>query len=271
MKAPRSSISWTDYSGGPLNFVIGCTPASAECAHCYAQGWAKRNGRNFSHVTCYPDKLEDLRAATFSFHLGAEAPFRRGLGAQPLAFVVDLGDLFHDDVPAEFIQRAVQVLGDRDDVTWQVLTKRPHRARALQDLDLLPDPLPDNIWFGTTTGTQDSFDHRIADLLTVRARVRFLSMEPLLEQVVIPTVFLEKLNLPNAGPVEWPDNAGTVNWVIVGAESGPQRRPFDLNWARSLRDQCQAAGVAYFFKQQSGLYPGYEPVLDGREWKEFPR
>jgi protein gp37 len=234
----RSSISWTDFSGGDLNFVIGCTPASEGCEHCYARALIEeRGGRDFSRVTVYPRKLAALARADFRTD---GVPFRRGPGSRPLAFAVDLGDLLHPEVPEAFVRQAFAVMAGRSDVDFQVLTKRPRP---------LPFPVPGNVWLGVSVENERHLD-RLEVLRGIPAAVRFVSFEPLL------------------GPVR-PDLAG-ISWVIVGGESGEGRRAFDKRWALELRDQCAASGVAFFFKQGSGLWPGADDLLDGVKCKAFP-
>jgi len=236
----RSTIGWTDFSGGELNFVIGCTPVSEGCSHCYARAVVEdRGGRDFSKVTIYPGKLRGLRTAWFTVRDGE---YRRGAGTRPMAFVVDLGDLFHPDVPDAFIAEAREALAGRDDVDWQILTKRPERLKELR--------FSGNVWLGVTV-EGPRYLGRIDQLRQIPAKVKFVSFEPLLERVT-------------------PDLRG-ISWVIVGGESGVDRRPFDVAWARSLRDQCAEAGIPFFYKQGSDRWPGMDDVLDGQTFKEWPR
>lgn len=257
----RSTIAWTDFSGGDANFMIGCTPASEGCAHCYAAAWAKRNGRDFSQVTLYPDKLERLQKADF-----ATAPLEgfpahnvRGRGARPLVFVCDLGDLFHDAVPDEFILAALRVMANRPDVDWQILTKRPRRALQFYG----PLSRAPNIWFGVTAENQKRADERIPVLLCIPAAVRFVSVEPMLGPLVLR---LDDDFSDHGHGRGWRG----LSWVICGAESGPHRRPFDPAWAADLYRQCRDAEVAFFAKQASGYRPGTPLLIDGRVIHEFP-
>ncbi len=162
-------------------------------------------------------------------------------------FVNSMSDLFHEDIPLDYIQRVFDVLERAHWHTFQILTKRSERL-----LELAPRlPWPDNVWQGVSVESQSYVD-RIRDLKQVSAAVRFLSLEPLLS--AIPT-------LPLDG----------VHWVIVGGESGHRARPMKPQWARDIRDQCTRQGVPFFFKQWGGRSPkanGRE--LDGRTWDEMP-
>jgi len=235
-----SPIEWTDFSGGALNFVIGCTPVSEGCEHCYARRWGERWGRDFGKVTIYADKLAQLSSAQFL------PPFRRS-NHRPMAFVVDLGDLFHSDVPDEFIAEALDIFRLRDNVDWQVLTKRPERMLHLWG----NAKLPRNVWVGVTAETQRQADMRLPLLAEIPAAVRFVSVEPMLEPVTLPRM-------------------DAIHWVICGGESGPERRPFDKAWAWSLREQSHAVGVLFFFKQGSASKPGQDFLLEGQVVRQWP-
>jgi len=239
---PRSSIGWTDYSGGDANFIIGCTPASEGCRNCYARAWAQHYNRNFGEVVLYPDKLR--RLAKFS-PVGAS---KRGEFAKCTVFVGDLSDLFHSDIPESFLCEALDVMAGNSAVDWQVLTKRPERALSVLDSW---GALPDHVWMGATCENQARLDERLPILRQVNAAIRWLSIEPML------------------GPVTIPDFDG-LSWVVVGAESGPDRRSFDASWARSVRDACRRADVPFFYKQGSGARPGTDPYLDGQKWQAWP-
>lgn len=260
----RSKIGWTDFSGGDLNFVErGRTPGDCECSPgcqgCYALAGMERWNRGPAVTTFYPEKLERL--------LKAKVPTgenRRGPGSRPMAFACDTGDLCHKNVTNAQICSALCVMTERKDIDWQVLTKRPGRLAEL----LGNTALPENIWVGTTVESQGQW-RRIIDLQSVRVRVRFLSIEPMLSPVDIPyAIGLRGAHLPSQ--FTWVLGR-EIHWVIVGAESGPKRRPFDPAWARDIREQCRDAGVACFIKQDSGMFPGRPLLLDGEEVKEWPR
>jgi len=276
-----SKIGWTDYSGGMLNFVVGCTPVSRGCAYCYARTIYGRHDKDSPIVQCHEDKLERLLERDFPIDS------RKHPGHPPMAFVCDTGDLFHEDVPTEFITHAFEVMAARQDVTWQILTKRPQRvADALYGSSYLGggDYLP-SVWLGVSVEDQVTADKRIPLLLETPAAVRFVSVGPMLEPVdlskwlgpVCGETFCEQCGDCLACYGEDPCvNGGEhvcppfLDWVICGGESGPIRRPFDVAWAVDLYGQCKEAGVPFFGKQDSGLYPGKPLLIDGREIKEWP-
>ena len=287
----RSNITWTDYSGGDANFVIrgrtaGDCEVSPGCANCYAGTILRRNSRTPEQTTYYPDKL--ARLARWQPLDADVSAYRRGRGSRPMVFVCDMGDLFHEAVPDWFILDALGAMAYRGDVDWQVLTKRPAR---MADIVRMYGGWPANVWAGTTVEDQARADERIPLLLQVPARVRFLSCEPLLGPVTFRPYALTKRPCPvccaedalgeSRGTQSHPINCGWrhdtgqggsgIDWVIGGGESGPRRRAFDVTWARVLRDQCQAAGVAFFYKQGTALRPGQDNFLDGRLWQQFPR
>jgi protein gp37 len=242
MPAPhRSAIAWTDYSGGDANFVTGCTPISEGCRNCYAKAIYERFGKDFGQVQVSFEALDRLA------RWKPKPPWKHG---RPMCFVCDTGDLFHDDVPAVFIEQAMDTMRGRSDVDWQVLTKRP--ARMLEWWGQTYGYLPDNVWLGVSVENQARADERIPLLLRMPAAVLFISFEPML------------------GPIELNAWLPKLDWVICGAESGPNRRPFDVEWAVDLYEQCREVGVAFFGKQNSGLRPGVPLELPGygvvQEW-----
>jgi len=274
MTVRRSGITYADFSGSDANFVIGCTPVSEGCANCYARELIERYGRDFSQVRIYPDKLKRLKTARFEER---GIPFRRGPGSRPLIFPGDLGDLFHPDVPDGFIEEALLTMARRQDADWLILTKRPER---MLDFSHFYNALgmacgwPPNLWPGVTVENSNTL-WRIEYLVQISASVRWLSIEPLLEPIDLSAW----LRCPVCGQHEWDWykfqaghlHSSLIDWIIVGAESGPNRRPFDENWAHSIRDQCVAVNAPFFYKQGSHRFPGHNDTLDGRQWKQFPR
>jgi protein gp37 len=279
----NSTIEWTDATWNP---VTGCTEVTPGCDNCYAKTFANRwrgtPGHYFEHgfdVQLRPDKL--------GLPLRWRKPRR--------VFVNSMSDLFHKDVPDDYIARVFAVMAATPQHTYQLLTKRHGRMRALLNDEcrcgaghqpgvhlrsaiewaatphsptyvpgLKPGlyhrmqwPLP-NLWLGVSVEDQQRAELRIPALLDTPAAVRWLSCEPLLGPVDI----FRNTNL---------DRAPGLDWVVVGGESGLTSRPMQPAWARSLRDECVGAGVPFFFKQWGGRTPkanGRE--LDGRTWDEYP-
>jgi len=288
-----SAIGWTDFSGGDLNFVTGCTPISEGCKNCYARRIYERFGRDFSQVTFHADKLARLQRKRFPKY----SP-KRGEGHKPMAFVVDTGDLFHPDVPDEQIEAAFRVMIERDDVVWQVLTKRAKRMQSLlsfwHGIGTYPLYYPSNIWLGVTVENQRCADERIPLLIDTPAAVKFISVEPMLEAIdltwhlvrlheYVHTSYVTRDMAIDCGDIELEGEPfteqieedyefGLIDWIICGGESGPDRRPFDVQWAVDLYEQCRGAGVYFFGKQDSDLYPGKPLILPGygvvHEWPE---
>jgi protein gp37 len=275
-----SAIEWTEATWNP---VTGCDRISPGCDHCYAltlagrlkrmgqpryqaDGDPRTSGPGFK-VTLHEDKLVE--------------PFR---WRKPrLVFVNSMSDLFHKDVPMEYVARVFAAMAAADQHTFQVLTKRPKRmARMLNDVEfrrLAGDatiaehgsrltkrsyaewPLP-NVWLGTSIESS-TYAWRADHLRETPAAVRFISAEPLLE----PLVFPDGYGGWYPGGVRLHD----IDWLIVGGESGAGHRPIDPQWVRDLRDAARASGTAFFFKQWGGHTPkagGRE--LDGRTWDEMP-
>ena len=240
--AQNSAIEWTEATWNP---TTGCTKVSPGCAHCYAERMAHR--------------LQAMGQPRYD--QGFQLTLQEDVVELPLhwktpriIFVNSMSDLFHKDVPDEFIRRCFETMKTASQHKYQVLTKRPERVVQLADkLDW-----SDNIWMGTSVEST-TYIERIRVLKRVPAKIRFLSIEPLLG--AIP-------RLPLKG----------IHWVIVGGESGPQSRPMKAEWVREIRDQCIAKEVPFFFKQW-GAY-GADGVrsskkangreLDGRTWSEMP-
>lgn len=231
----KSAIEWTESTWNP---VTGCTKISPGCKFCYAQRMAKRlqmmgqanYARGFA-LTLQPHMLE--------LPLGWKKP--------QTIFVNSMSDLFHNDVPMEFIQRVFDVMRRAHWHRFQVLTKRAGRlARLSANLPWAP-----NVWMGVSVESE-KYRSRIDDLKKTGAQVKFLSLEPLL------------------GPLPDLDLAG-IDWVIVGGESGPKSRPMEEAWAVDLRDQCLEARVPFFFKQWGGKNKKKAGrILEGKTWDEMP-
>ena len=238
--ALRSSIEWTDATWNP---VRGCTKISPGCKHCYAETFAER----FRGVKGHPyEQGFDLRLVPQKL----TEPF--SWRSPKLVFVNSMSDLFQPGVPDEYAEAVSSVMVKADWHTYQVLTKRSERLNALLSGRLRFAAERKHIWWGVSVEDRKYGLPRIEDLRNSPAAVRFLSVEPLLED-------LGKINL-----------AG-INWVIVGGESGPGARPIRKAWVVSIREQCKAAGVPFFFKQWGGTRKAlYGRKLDGRTYDEYP-
>lgn len=243
----HSAIEWTDATWNP---VTGCTEVSAGCDHCYAKTFAER----WRDVPGHPyEQGFDIRLwpSRLNYPLHWRKPRR--------IFTNSMSDLFHKDVPDEFILQVFGVMAQADWHIFQVLTKRPSRlarlvpriTKYLSQFTGPNDRWPAHIWIGVSVETMQ-YRWRVDQLRTVPVAVRFISAEPLLGS-------LRDLNLND------------IHWLITGGESGPGHRPCNPTWVQELRDLCQAGGIAFFFKQWGGRTPksgGRE--LDGRTWDEFP-
>lgn len=274
----KTMIEWTDETWNP---VTGCSKVSQGCKNCYAcRDWqrlaANRKtvyyGREFTDVRCHPERLDQP--------LRWRKPRR--------VFVNSMSDLFHEDVPDDFIDEVFGVMGACDDLgaghRFQILTKRPekmlgymkeraHKAYNRRRMDCNQFP-PRCVWLGVSIEDQATADERIPILLETPAAMRFVSAEPLIGEVNLQYI---KIACPNSksdccGDQAYDDvlngtthcyatlpeayTGSKIDWLIVGGESGLQARPMHPDWVRSLRDQCQEAGVPFFFKQWGVWLPG---------------
>jgi len=191
-------------------------------------------------------------------------------------FPVDLSDLFHPDVPSPVIQQALDIFAFRVDADWVLLTKRPQRMfdetehwRNNKAAGFEHQQLPSNIWCMATVENQKWADERLPILLQIRAQVLGVSLEPMLGPIDLFDVDGKIAQSMSERSMLFP--ADLIDWVIVGAESGPSRRPFDVAWAKDVYEQCVAAGVPFFGKQDSGFKPGVPLFIGGKEIKEFPQ
>ncbi|MDH5542038.1 MAG: phage Gp37/Gp68 family protein [Nitrospinota bacterium] len=258
--ASKSKIAWTDST---LNIVSGCTKVSLGCDNCYAKAIANRFHGSGGYpkddpfkVTLHPGRLE-----------------------QPLhwkksrkIFLCSMGDIFHEDVPDEFLDKAFAMMGLASWHTFQVLTKRPERMRRYLDVvtdnrehsigaeimkisgglhhGIIELPFP-NVWLGATVENQEMFNKRWQHLKHISAKILFISYEPALGPLILPADFLER---------------GQKVWVIIGGESGPNARYMRWEWAYSVQKQCKDANVPVFMKQMSRK----EPIPDQLLIREFP-
>jgi protein gp37 len=298
-----STIQWLNhlpgYKPASWNPTTGCTKVSPGCAHCYAEGIASRfwGERKFTDVQMHPERLE------IPLH------WKR----QRVVFVDSMSDLFHEDVPDEFVDKVFAVMGRSQHCIFILLTKRPARMleyfrseelyrRILIQSYKIDGPTRDeamgsgisdpvrfpwhHLWLGVTVENQRAADERIPLLLQTPAAVRWVSVEPMLEEIDLTTLRdgswwdKEGANLYDAllGYAYWSSgdtglHGPSLDWVVAGCESGPHARPFDEDWARNLRDQCVTANVPFFLKQSYSPRIGKiikMPWLDLRQWMQYP-
>lgn len=236
----KSKIEWTDSTWNP---VRGCTKISPGCKHCYAETFAERfrgvKGHPFEFgfdLRLVPEKLSD--------------PIRWGTPRR--IFVNSMSDLFHPEVPDEFIEKVCCVMLAANWHTYQVLTKRADRMSQLLRTKLKKAAKASHIWWGVSVENKANGLPRIELLRKAKPVIAFLSIEPLLED-------LGAFNLNG------------IRWTIVGGESGHGARPIQASWVRSIRAQCRAQGVPFFFKQWGGVRKAENGrTLDGRTYSEFP-
>jgi len=238
-----SRIEWTEQTWNP---AVGCTKISAGCKNCYAETMAKRlkamgtpGYENGFALQILPERLED--------------PVKRK--KPTVYFVNSMSDLFHEKIPDAYIEQVFEVIARTPHHTYQILTKRGARmARFFKTRTV-----PENAWLGVSVENRKHGVPRIDHLRRVPAKIRFLSVEPLLEDV---------------GELDLTD----IHWVIVGGESGPKARPMKEEWADSIRTQCEEQQVAFFFKQWGGWGADGKRrakhangrLLNGRTWDEMP-
>ncbi|MCL6558833.1 MAG: phage Gp37/Gp68 family protein [Firmicutes bacterium] len=231
-----TNIEWTETTWNP---VTGCTKISNGCKNCYAERLAIRlklmnnpRYKNGFKVTLHPDQVN--------------LPLR--WKKSRMIFVNSMSDLFHNEVPVDFIKSIFETMRKAQHHVFQVLTKRSNRL-----LDLAPQLVwTDNIWMGVTVEDTKAIK-RIYDLQKTKAKIKFISAEPLLEDI--------SRDLPLQG----------INWLIAGGESGPFARPIKAEWVRNLRDHCLSSDVPFFFKQWGGHNKKSSGrILDGQTWSQMP-
>jgi len=240
-----TTIEWTEQTWNP---TTGCTKISPGCKHCYAEVMAKRlkamgargyeNGFNLSIL---PERLEQ--------------PLKRRKATT--YFVNSMSDLFHNDIPFGFLDQVFDVIKRTPQHTYQILTKRSVRMRKY--FSSRGRVVPDNVWLGVSVENRKFGLPRVDDLREINAGIRFLSVEPLLEDI-------GKIDLRG------------IHWVIVGGESGPKARPMNAEWVETIKDQCEQDSVAFFFKQWGGWGADGKRrpkknngrLFAGKTWDEMP-
>lgn len=236
----HSAIEWTDATWNPIR---GCTKISPGCAHCYAETFAER----FRGVPGHPyEQGFDLRLVPAKLSQPFEWRTPR------MIFVNSMSDLFHEDVPDDYIVKIARVMQLASWHTYQVLTKRSERMQHLLGTRLRQVANERHIWWGVSTENRRQGLPRVEHLRASPAAVRFLSVEPLLES-------LGSIDLTG------------IHWVIVGGESGPGARPLDESWVLEIQEQCREASVPFFFKQWGGRFKSRNGrELRGRTFNEIP-
>lgn len=283
----KHGIGWLNVPGyrpETWNPIVGCSKISDGCRNCYAERMAKRlvsmGVSGYGRVVGPTCDREDGKW-NGKTHLLFDALEKPTHWKKPRAiFVNSMGDLFHENTESDWIFRVFSVIEECPQHLFIILTKRAERMQSWVQYSYVDryGPIPENVWLGVTVENQRNEGERLFQLMNTPAAVRFVSMEPLLEKVVIQDPFL--CHDENCG------HARGLDWVICGGESGPGARPMHPYWVRSLRDQCQTDGVPFFFKQWGDPKPylkeqldaGYTcskarggDVLDGRQWHEWPR
>lgn len=239
-----TTIEWTEQTWNP---TTGCTKISPGCKHCYAEVMANRlksmgakGYENGFDLSVLPERLTQ--------------PLKR---RKPTTYFVNsMSDLFHNDIPFSFLDQVFDVIKRTPQHTYQILTKRSARMRKYFSSRVVPD----NAWLGVSVENRQYGLQRIDDLREIKAGTRFLSVEPLLDDI-------GEINLCG------------IHWVIVGGESGPKARPMKVEWVESIKDQCDQYGVAFFFKQWGGWGADGKKrpkrnngrIFAGKTWDEMPR
>jgi protein gp37 len=254
----NSKIEWTDATWNP---IIGCSPISAGCEHCYARGMARRLSGSLHWKISDPYKIVEKWDGTI--HLCEDRLDEPKRWKKPRRiFVCSMGDLFHNSVNIEHIKRVFDTIRECPQHTFILLTKRADNMYRILS-EIAPKPLP-NVWCGATVENQDMADQRIHWLKRTPAAVQFVSCEPLLKHISLDSVW--------GGDGYYSNALGFLDWVICGGETGPGARPMNIDWARSLRDICRANKVPFFFKKVGGSGPDKKSnLLDGVANEEFPQ
>jgi protein gp37 len=276
----KSAIEWTDATWNP---IVGCSIVSPGCTNCYAMKMAARiqkmnrtGGSGSDYINHYDGTTQESKAGavwTGKVALAPDKLFQRPLSWQRgrRIFVNSMGDLFHESIPDEWVDQAFAMMAMAEWHTFQVLTKRAERMRdylsRAQRAGLNGGKPLANVWVGVSCERQKEADERIRLLEQTPAAVRFVSLEPLLGPIDLSRcgshytgsgpLHLWKTGLPGNGGwrKQFSEPPPEIDWVIVGGESGSNARPMNPEWARSLRDQSKAAGVAFFFKQWGEFLP----------------
>jgi protein gp37 len=233
--AVKSSIEWTESTWNP---ITGCTKISTGCVNCYAERMAKR-----LKAMGQPNYINGFNVTMHNHLVDTPLHWKK----PQTIFVNSMSDLFHENVPEDFILKIFDVMNNAHWHRFQILTKRSNRLATIS----YKLSWTSNIWMGVTVESADC-KYRIDDLRNSGAFIKFLSIEPLLSSV-------GELDLEN------------IDWVITGGESGPKARPIKIEWVREIRDQCKVNKIPFFFKQWGGTRKKKNGrILDGKLWDELP-
>lgn len=257
--AENTKISWTDHTFNPW---VGCAKVSPACDNCYAEGWAKRSGQ-----VNWGLKAERKRTTPENWKQVAKWDKQaRKSGTRVRVFCASLADVFDDAVPRQWREDLFDLIDSTTNIDWLLLTKRIHLVNELVS-DRMKTIMAQKCWIGATVCNQKEADRDVPVLLDTPAYIRFLSVEPLLGHIK----FIDY----------WLVDEGSIDWVIVGGESGHNARPMQPDWVRSIRDQCKRLGVPFHFKQWGQWIAGEngmiklpkksdDTLLDGVEYLELP-
>lgn len=245
--ADKTKIEWCDTTWSP---VTGCTPISDGCKNCYAKRMAHRlsNNEKVHNRERYNDFLVNYWPERMRYPAHWTKPRK--------IFVCSMGDLFHTNVRHDWIRKIISRTVRDPQHIYIFLTKRPERMKHI--MIGFEDVIQNNIWCGITCENQQTADERMPVLLETPAAVRFVSVEPMLDKIDLS-------GLPGFLDFSCTTEPKHIDWVICGAETGPNKRPMENEWARHLRDQCKSADVPFFFKKATGETP------DDLKIYEFPK
>ena len=269
----KSKIEWTEYTWNP---IVGCTPVSEGCRHCYARALHDKRFKAFTNGKKVPDQYSEPFSSIQILHDRFEEPLH---WVKPRrVFVCSMGDLFHEAIPFEEIRKIYDVMRKAKGHTFMVLTKRPENMLKFygsyiskSDVDGIPEvwPLP-NVWVGVSIENQEAANTRIKPLSCIPAPVRFVSCEPMIGRIDLARIegeekineiglkYRETINAFDAG----------INWVICGGETGPEARPLYPAWVVYLRDQCVDNNVPFFFKKWG---KSRTRTINGKMWEQYPK
>jgi protein gp37 len=264
----QTKIEWCDRVWNP---ITGCSPVSDGCQNCYAKRMANRLKGRYGYskddpfrVTFHPDRLKEP--------VHWKKPSR--------IFVCSMGDLFHDDVDGEWLKDIFSIIRAYPHHTFLILTKRPQNVNK-RYFDYFGHTSYSHVWLGVSVEDQKTADERIPILLQILAAYRFVSVEPMLSNIILKKEWFERIHYKyggehRKGPLWDGIIIPGISWVICGSESGPKRRPCKVDWIRNLKNQCINAGIPFFLKQGPGYLNGKSgiykmPELDGQEWRQFPK